>query len=239
MSSPAISDLITVVGSAYFQPIADLIENMVRKPAPDPYPAGTSHRENGYAASITVLLVATLESYMARLRFVRSADLIAEGKSTPDLLAEYFPDLPNKQELVEVFLLRNLLLHNHLWHLDVSDVEVQDAPTLSTPKELGFQTNKQYDSIVDTAKRKTRTLGLNASPTAVDRTDVVKVFEVIWHTLSFMNAKNFSHTPLAGRLVRYAQKSCQFEELIERLSVERPPNAPQPAVPADLPSAGG
>ena len=139
MSSPAITDLVTVVGSAYFQPIADLVGNLRRRPAPDPDPSGTSHRENGYAASISVLLVAVLESYTARLRFFRNAELNAAASNTPDLLAKYFPDLPNKKELVEVFLLRNLLLHNHIWHLDVSDVSDPTGP-VRTPcrRNLGL-----------------------------------------------------------------------------------------------------
>ena len=154
-SSPAIPDVITVVGSAYFQPIADMIESLLRRPAPATYPAGTSHRENGYSASIIVLLVALLESYTARLRFTRNGDLEAAGKATPELLAAYFPDLPTREELVEVFLLRNLVVHNHIWHLDVSDFEVAGACTLATPKELGFQTNKHYDAVVDVTGRKT------------------------------------------------------------------------------------
>lgn len=225
MSPTAIPDLVTVVGSAYFQPIADLIENLTRRPAPEIYASGTSHRENGYAASISVLLVAVLESYTSRLRFVRNAEFDAASKSTPDLLEKYFPDIPNKKELVEVFLLRNLLLHNHIWHLDVSDVETQGAPTLATPKELGFQTNKHYEDVVDIVRRKTKTLELNVSPTSVDRSDAQKVFTIVWNTLSFMGAKDFSHTPLAGRTVRYQGKFRQFEELIEELDRARPPTA--------------
>lgn len=220
MSSPAIPNLITIVGSSYFQPIADLVEILLRKPVPEPYAAGTSNRENGYAASITVLLVAVLESYTARLRFLRNGEVLAGSKSTPELLADYFPDLPTKEELIEVLLLRNLVVHNHVWHLDVSDVETQGAPTLSTPKELGFQTNKHYDMVVDLASRKTKRLSLNASPTAVDRRDVKKVFEIVWQTLLFMNSKSYSDTPLAGRSVRYGGKFRQFEELIEELAHE-------------------
>lgn len=217
MFSPAIPDLVTVVGSAYFQPIADLIWNLTRRAAPAIYPSGTSHRENGYAVSISVLLVAVLESYTARLRFVRNVEFDAARNSIPDLLARYFPDLPNKHELVEIFLLRNLLLHNHIWHLNVSDIDTQGAPTLATPKELGFQTNQHYEDVVDVIRRKTKTLDLNASPTAVDRVDAQKVFRTVWSTLSFMGSKNFSHTPLAGRTVRYDSKFRQFEELIEEL----------------------
>ncbi|CAN7622065.1 hypothetical protein LJR189_004673 [Acidovorax delafieldii] len=222
MSPTAIPDLVTVVGSAYFQPIADLIQSLTRRPAPEICASGTSHTENGYAASIVVLLVAALESYTSRLRFVRNAEFDAASKSIPDLLEMYFPDLPNKKDLVEVFLLRNLLLHNHIWHLDVSDVETHGAPTLATPKELGFQTNRHYEDVVDTGRRQTRTLELNASPTSVDRSDAMKVFTVVWNTLSFMNSKDYSHTPLAGRIVRYAGKSRQFEELIEELDRAKP-----------------
>lgn len=218
MSAPAIPDLITIVGSAYFQPIADLIENLLRKPAPGLYAAGTSNRENGYAASIAILLIAVLDSYTARLRFLRNGEAVAAGKSTPDLLSEYFTDLPTKDELIEVFLLRNLVVHNHVWHLDVSNVPTLGAPTISTPRELGFQLNKNYDLVVDLASRKTMKLRLNANPTAVDRADVKKVFEVVWSTLSFMNSKNYAHTPLEGRLVRYGGKFRQFEELIEELA---------------------
>jgi hypothetical protein len=94
-----------------------------------------------------------------------------------------------------------------------------------TPKELGFQTNKHYDDIVDVDRRKTKTLSLNASPTAVDRIDAQKVFRVVWCTLSFMHSKSFSHTPLAGRLVRYEGKFRQFEELIEELGNATPSDA--------------
>lgn len=225
MSTPAISDLVTVVGSSYFQPITDLIESLTRRAMPEDYATGTSNMENGYAASISVLLVAVLESYTSRLRFVRNAEFAAAGINTPDLLEKYFPDLPNKQELIEVFLLRNLLLHNHIWHLDVSAVETQGAPTLATPKELGFQTNKHYEEVVDIARRRTKILELNASPTAVDRRDAQKVFRVVWTTLSFMGKKNLSHTPLAGRTVRYEGKFRQFEELIEELGNANPSHA--------------
>ena len=226
-SSSAISDVITVVGSAYFQPIADLIETLLSRPAPAAYPAGTSGRENGYSASIIVLLVALLESYTARLRFTRNGDLETAGKATPELLAEYFPDLPKREELVEVFLLRNLVVHNHIWHLDVSDFEAAGACTLATPKELGFQTNKHYDAVVDVAGRRTRKLGLHASPTSVDRSDAKVVFEVVWNTLTFMKSKSVSDTPLAVCKVGYAGKFRQFDELIQEFSrAQGNPDAP-------------
>ncbi|HQR99787.1 MULTISPECIES: hypothetical protein [unclassified Polaromonas] len=176
--------------------------------------------ENGYSAALVVLLVAVLESYTARLRFLRSAEPIAGNLSTPDLLAKYFPFLPQKNELLEVFLVRNILAHNHIWHLDVSDFAGAGSPTLATPKELGFQTNKHYEQIVDVPARKTRTLRLNVSPTAMDRSDVRNVFDVVWRTLKFMSAQNFSHTPLAGSTVAFRGKRRQFEDLLHEITDE-------------------
>lgn len=214
-TSPA-DDLVTVIASAYFQPIADLVQNLLLREPGGPFPGGSGVRENGYAASTVVLLVAMLESFVSRLRFVRRSEGVAGGQSTPDLLAEYFPELPTKEDLVEVFLLRNVVVHNHIWHLDVSTYEAE-LRAISTPQELGFQTNRHYADVVDVLTRLTRKLGLNVNPTAVDRRDVLKVFRVVWTTLEFMNSKNYGHTPLGGRTVGFFQQHRQFDEIIGEL----------------------
>lgn len=226
MSSPAIPDVITVVGAAYLQPIADLLEKLLKRPLSKIGPGGTSDHENGYSASLVVLLVAVLESYTARLRFVRSGEPIAGNLSIPDLLAKYLPTLPTKMELVEVFLVRNVLSHNHIWHLDVSNFHAAGSPTLATPMELGFQTNKQYGQVVDVPARKTCTLRLNVNPAVVDRTDVRKVFETVWRTLKFMNDQNFGHTPLGGFTVSFRGKHRHFASLLEEITDEGYSNAP-------------
>lgn len=218
VSSPTIPDVITVIGSAYLQPIADLLDRLLKQPISGEGPAGVSLHENGYSAAVVVLLVAVLESYTARLRFVRYTEKIAGNLSTPELLVKYFPTLPTKDELVEVFLVRNALAHNHIWHLDVSDFAGAGAPTLATPKELGFQTNKHYDQLVDVPACQTRSLRLNVRPTSVNRSDVRKVFDIVWCTLRFMSTQDFRHTPLAGCIVKFRGKNQQFEGLLEEIS---------------------
>jgi hypothetical protein len=226
MSNPAVPDVITVVGSAYLQPIADLLGKLLKRPISGIGPAGASEHENGYSAALVVLLVAVLESYTARLRFVRSAEQIAGNLSTPELLAKYFPSLPTREELVEVFLVRNVLAHNHIWHLDVSDFAEAGAPTLATPKELGFQTNKHYEQVVDVAARKTRKLGLNVNPAWVDRSDVRKVFEIVWGALKFMNSQDFRHTPLGVSIVGFRGKRREFPDLLKEITDEGWGHAP-------------
>lgn len=53
MTAPAVPDVITSVGSSYFQPISDLVERLLKRPHPFPGPAGAGDWENGYAAAIT------------------------------------------------------------------------------------------------------------------------------------------------------------------------------------------
>ena len=195
MSSRAVPDIISIVGTSYFQPVADLVERMLQHEPVADNSSRTGHYENGYAAAATVLLVATLECFVSRLRFLRREEVVS-GKDVPDQLELFFPDFPHKAELSEVFLLRNIVVHNHVWHLALGESDVPETTTLATPKQLGFQTKKTYDLIVDATKRKTVLLDLSASPTSVDRHDVGIVFRVVWKTLIFMQEKSFSHTPL-------------------------------------------
>lgn len=213
MTSPAIPDIITIVGPSYQQPIADLVDRLLQIKNQEPHPALTGYRENGYAASLILLLAAMLESYVSRLKFTRRSE-VEHSLSIPDLLASLFPELPTVEDLREVFLLRNIVVHNHVWHLDVSEIEINGAPTISTPKELGFNVNKKYNDIVDLQARRTRRLGLHVSPTAVDRADVKSVFSVVWLTLEAMNKISYSDTPLAGRQVGFRGRRLQFEELL-------------------------
>jgi hypothetical protein len=137
--------------------------------------------------------------------------------STPELLTKYYPSLPTKDELVEVFLIRNVIAHNHIWHLDVSDFNTAGAPTLATPQELGFHTNKHYQQVVNMSTRTTNLLGLNIAPTSVDRTDVTKVFDTVWRTFKTMNASDSNHTPLGGFTVRFRGNRRAFGDLINEI----------------------
>jgi hypothetical protein len=226
MTNPSIPDVISVVGSAYLQPITDLLENLLKRPISGKGPAGSSEHENGYSSALVMLLIALIESYTARLRFVRHSEWSSGNLSTPELLKKYFPTLENKNELIEVFLIRNVLAHNHIWHMDVSDFNNLGAPTLATPKELGFHTNKNYEQVVNIATRATHLLELNINPTSVDRTDVLKVFKVIWGTLKFMNAQNYGNTPLAGSTVRFRKARWKFEDLLNVIKDESEESSP-------------
>lgn len=212
----AIPDIVTIIGSSYFQPIADLVAKLITiEQCSIGNPSGAGWRENGYAASISILLVALLESFVARLRFCRNDELPGPA-NVPDLLFHMFPDLPNYDELKDVFLVRNIILHNHVWNIDVRN-SPDSAPTLKTPHDLKTNTNKNHAELVDQSKRKTKFMNLNASPTSIDRGDVFKIFNSVWNTLQFMNGKDFRICPIPGGRVAFNKKEIEFPEIINEI----------------------
>lgn len=215
----AIPEVISIVGSSYYQPIADLVDKLAvaaERRAPE---SKVSHAENGYAAACTVLLVALLESFTARVRYKRGAE-ITGSPSVPDLLAQLFPDCPTNGVLHEVFLLRNIVAHNHVWHLDVSQ-GIDSAQTLAEPRALGFSVNKNYGALVNVSERRTTTLGLCAVPDRVGAPEVIAAFDVVWRTLEHMNRVSFDHTPLTGRQVSFRGSRISFESLVEQIPADR------------------
>jgi len=205
-------DIFTVVGSSLFQPLADLIDKLLAKEERAPGPSGPSCAENGYAVAIIVLLNVVLESYLARVK-VRRPSEVQNGKNVPEQLGIFFASLPNVDALKDVYLVGKIASHNHIWNLELTEPEAA-AVTLKNPRELGFASKKDYESIVDVSTRKTRLLQLNASPTALDRHDVKVVLEVVWTTLMFMAAENYDHTPVHAHAIRFRGKSMGFGELL-------------------------
>ena len=80
--------IVTVIGSSYFQPMTDLLERWLARRRPRPNATQAGYYENGYAASFVVLLVAVLESYVARIWFRRRAALPPDPASIPNLLLQ-------------------------------------------------------------------------------------------------------------------------------------------------------
>ena len=76
-----VDTLVTVVGSAYFQPISDLVERLLKRKPHRPNRVKSAHDENGYSASIVLLLVAMFESYMSRVRFIQPRRVTTHGKA--------------------------------------------------------------------------------------------------------------------------------------------------------------
>lgn len=217
MTYQAIPEIVTVIGTSYCQPIADLIGRLLSHTRMPADAASAGYPENGYSVSIAILLVALLESYVARLRYLRAQELPTTGKSAPDLLLTLFPTLPNHAALREVFLLRNVVLHNHIWELDVRLRDEGEVAAMRSPQDLHFQVNQHYDAVVDKTTRRTKLLALSMNPIGVDRADTYKVFDVVLATLSFLRLHEPNLGFRAETSVAYAGRRMKFSDLLATL----------------------
>jgi hypothetical protein len=157
------SELVTIVGASYFEPISKLFEELERhyKGREGEIQAGSF--VNGYAASICLLSVVCLESYTMRARYIHGAtgDELNRLPVTKYLIKIY-EDYPYLDETNEVFVVRDLLAHNHLLKVSYDTNETvgkkkKELVRISTG-------DKKFSANVCSETEKTNILGLKYKP---------------------------------------------------------------------------
>lgn len=66
-------NLVTIVGSSYFQPISLLLEGLEKDDKGSSNEILAGYRVNGFASAIVILAVVCLESYVMRVRYINKA----------------------------------------------------------------------------------------------------------------------------------------------------------------------
>ncbi|MER0217525.1 MAG: hypothetical protein DU481_15490 [Nitrosomonas sp.] len=170
--------LVTVLGSAYFQPIADLVDKLTRHKPTRPNRVKSQHDESGYSAACVLLLVAMFESYTSRVRYAQSDVVQNEDRSAIDIILSVLPRLRHKKALQDVYVLRDLLMHAHLWEIEYE----WGGPVPMVLKEAKLHTaygDNKFKKRINMQTHRTKALGLSAIPSRVDRRDLLKVFETL------------------------------------------------------------
>jgi hypothetical protein len=209
--------LISILGSSYCQPIADLVEQWQKRPRHPPTKVMSAFYEYGYSASVILLLVAMFESYVVRLRFEQGKKVPPDTRIALDVVRAIFPRLRHMKSIVDVYVLRDTIFHNHLWEIQFSYGRSPSMVMHSAARHPAFGDNK-YKVRVNTATRQTRALRLNIVPTRVDRFDVKKVFDTIWKTLLIFETKKVLQCNLSTTRVQFAGKVILFSDVIAQLT---------------------
>jgi hypothetical protein len=207
----AIDSIISIVGGAYFQPIADLVERLRAMPSPeDANEIHATRRENGYAASVCLLSVVAFESFLARARHLK------RGKARGGLAVfeELYPTYPNHDEILEVFVMRDLLAHNHLW--EIGFTWDADGPLHMMHATHVSGGDSKHRQCVDAMTRRTKRLRVHTVPTRVDRRDAALVLKTVWDALEFMDADNRTVCPASPAYVHDGTGLIPFAELVRR-----------------------
>ncbi|RFC41293.1 MAG: hypothetical protein DID89_2727546011 [Candidatus Nitrotoga sp. CP45] len=206
-------EIVTIIGSSYFEPISALIEKLQKydKGREDGFQAG--YYVNGYSASICILAVICLESYVMRVRYINKA----QGKDldivpVPTYIANLYPDFPYKAEATEIFVVRDILAHNHLWEVSLSSHEDLGVQEIDAVRRSSG--DKKYASCLEHKTQKTKTLKLNANPIKVGVSDSKKVLQAVWKILLFLESKDRNQCYVSHLHVMHKKKMVRFGEVI-------------------------
>lgn len=214
---PIPGDQVTIIGGSYFQPIADLVNRLAPTSDHGANDVQVGSSENGYSVSIILLLVTMFESYAMRVRYINRQQHPIEKNTVVGFIQDLYPDFKQIDELTEVFSLRDLIAHNHLWKIDF---EWSESPgmTLKNAKREVTAGDKKYHGVIDEKSRRTKGLALNIIPTKVGREDVRTVFKVIWDALIFLEKKDRSQCYVSQHQVSYNRRLILFSDLISKIA---------------------
>lgn len=208
-------NIITVAGSSYFQPISDLVERLLQRERRKVVAGRVGYPENGYALSIVLLLVVALESYVGRVSYLQREEPKVgkkKGTSVPDYIASLRKSFGMQKSLTEVFVLRDVIAHSHVWELTVSDHAVHGQVLRAAALLPGYGDYK-YKVVINPRTRRSSVLGLNLVPSAVGIREVHKVFTVVWRTLEFLAKSRLLERAAFAHYGRFRGKPFEFWEL--------------------------
>jgi hypothetical protein len=216
MTKPLDDSLVSIVGSSYFQPIANLLDRLLSRPKPMASDVQTSRNENGLACAISLLAVVCFESFAMRARYINRGVPAAQKRAALDFLRALYPQFPNIDEVTEIFVLRDIIAHNHLWEIGFS-WDAQPAMTLKSASKDPISGDQKYSLHVDISTRKTKLLQLNAVPVKVDRSDASKLLKVVWNALLFLEHQDRNQCYVSHLPVVFAGKSMRFGRVVDSL----------------------
>lgn len=163
-----------------------------------------------------LLLVAMFESYVVRVRYVQRPAVPVRLRTAIDVLLHLYPRLRHRKALTDVYVVRDALFHNHLWEIEYSWGGSPAMVLHGAIKDPAFG-DKKYSARVNPNTRRTKALGIAVVPTRVDRRDARKIFETVWKTLLFLEAKNRNQCYVSHIHIRFRDKTVLFGALIAHL----------------------
>lgn len=205
--------LVTILGSSYFEPISALLEKLEIHSEGNANEIQSGYYVSGFAASICLLAVVCLESYVMRVRYINKANQEQiDTVSVPAFLKFLYKDFPYENELCEIHILRDAIAHNHLWEISYTSSD-EEAMALHAIRKLSSG-NKQYRQRVDVTSNVTKTLGLNVNPVNIDANDVKKVLQTMWRVMLFLESKNRNQCYVSHLSAKHKGSMVKFGRII-------------------------
>lgn len=206
-------DYISVIASNFLFPITSILETLEEDKYKGPNEVQCSPRENGYSIGIIILAVLMVESAIGRIQYLI-------GKRPPEKPLEFIKDLfpvsDYYSKLEEIFVIRDVIAHNHIWKADIYWDENMSMRLVSAKLIEGYGDQK-YKRVVNKEKRLTRILGLNIFPNRICRSDAIIVLLHIVGFLSALENTDRNYFVMSHQWVKYRDNVVNFCKLISEL----------------------
>jgi hypothetical protein len=210
----AIEESVSIIGSGYFQPVADLVDRSLRWPATKRSSVRALYYDNIYAVSVILLMVASLESYATRLRYFHGVPAAKRNLTVVEYIKHVFPDFRMAKAATEIFVVRDAIFHNHLWKIDFTWRPLK----LSSASLVPHREDRKFRDAVNQATRRTRNLRIHVVPTRIDRRDALKVIDTVWKILIFLEKKDRNFCYVSDHNVPFRGRMRPFREVRDALA---------------------
>ena len=213
MSYSAPIDYVSIIGTSLLQPIVNLFEDMDSLNLNEPNEVQASSLENGYSAAITALTVVIIESFISRTQYIRGEK---PPKRPMDFLQTTYPASGLADILEELFVVRDVIVHNHVWEIKFLPDELVGMKLVSAELRGGYG-DKKFKNVLNPQNRKTRKLSINLLPTKICRTDAVIVFKNALKFLLFLEGRDRRYVYISKQYVQFKGNPTLFTDFVARL----------------------
>ncbi len=202
-------EYVSIIGANYLMPISKCLEMIMREENRLPPIELATVYDNGYSVGIVVLTVLMIES------FIRRACLILDHepyKKVLEYVDDAFSDYSRKDCIEEVFVLRDVIAHNHLWSMNLSwnrngHMKIHDVDHIAGG-------DKKYKRVIDPNNSRTNKLKLRLRPTNVCFEEAFIVLHEAHYFFEYLEKKDERIIFLDAILIQYNDKVYKLRELM-------------------------
>jgi len=189
----------SIIGISLLYPIIELLEKIWNLESKGKSDVQVSNIENGYSSSIVLLSVVMLESYLARIKevFIKNEPYITcklgishlsktKKDKFPRDFIKIFIDGICRDELIELFIIRDVIAHNHVWEGRII-IGKNKLEYIKGPRKRPGYGNKDFDRLTIEKSKKTKNLNLNIFPTKIGKVDACAVLQKCMNSWNILN----------------------------------------------------
>jgi hypothetical protein len=203
---------ISPIGPALIQPLVKLVETLMAEPAKAPNDVQTSRNENGYSAAIIVLAALVFESGIA---WVRYHERDTGRKSALGYFLEVTPESPLTRAIRQVFVIRDVLAHSHLWEGQIVQETLETLQFVSPPALQAGYGDLKFHQVLDPQTRQSTHLKLNLLPSRIWRQDAYLVLHTVAEAFKSLEARDPAYHHFVHQIYGFQGRACTFDQIID------------------------